>query len=99
LIWADTKDFTLFVAIYGQREPPAVTWHHEILRVEERPTIKRPNPNLQPGEEKVIISGAEGITVDSWIDLVYADGRAKTMQMGVDWYRPMPRVVEYGPSR
>lgn len=99
LIWADTKGFTLYLAIYGQRMPPQVTWHHEILHIEERPTIRRPNSSLAQGEEKVIIAGAEGITVESWIDLVYPGGETKTRNLGTDWYRPMARLIEYGPTR
>lgn len=99
MIWADTKGFTLYLAIYGQRAPPQVAWHHEILHLEERPTVRRPNSSLAPGEEKVIIAGAEGITVESWIELVYPNRETKTRNMGTDWYRPMPRLVEYGPPR
>lgn len=99
LIWADTSQFTLFVGIYGQRLPPEVTWHHEVLQLAERPVVRRYNPALDAGAELVIIAGAEGITVRSWIDLRYPNGEREVRQLGIDWYRPMPRVVEYGPTQ
>lgn len=98
IVWADVVDATLYVAFYGQRVPPCVSWHHEVLQVQERPEVRRPNPQLAPGEERVIIPGSEGITVKSWVVLRYSDGRVITRNLGIDWYRPMTRVVEYGPA-
>ncbi|NLY54163.1 MAG: hypothetical protein GX060_06070 [Firmicutes bacterium] len=97
VIWAAKEDATLYVAFYGQRKPPVVTWHHEVLQVQERPLVRRMNTELAPGEERVLIPGAEGIAVKSWVVVRYADGKSITRNLGVDWYRPMPRVVEYGP--
>ncbi|NLW17455.1 MAG: hypothetical protein GX033_07425 [Firmicutes bacterium] len=99
VIWAATVDNTLYVAFYGQRTPAQVIWHHEVLQVQERPVVRRPNPDLAPGEERVIIAGAEGIVVKSWLELHYADGRIAKRDLGVDWYRPMARIIEYGPAR
>lgn len=98
VVWAKTVDYTLYVAFYGQRVPPQVTWHHEVLQVQERPITRRLNPKLAPGEEQVVIPGSEGITVKSWLVLSYPDGRVVTRDLGIDWYRPMPRVVEHGPA-
>jgi vancomycin resistance protein VanW len=97
VIWADTVDYTLYVAFYGQRVPPDVVWHHEVLQVQERPVIRRFNPQLAPGEERIMIPGAEGIAVKSWVELRYPDGRTAKRDLGIDWYRPMARIIEYGP--
>lgn len=98
LVWAQAIDYTLYVAFYGQRTPPEVTWHHDVLQVQERPIIRRLNRQLARGEEKVVIPGSEGIAVKSWLELRYSDGRVVNRNLGIDWYRPMARVVEYGPK-
>ncbi|HBK85608.1 MAG TPA: hypothetical protein DDZ53_06215 [Firmicutes bacterium] len=99
VIWADVVGPTLYVAFYGQRVPPTVTWHHEILQLQERPVQRRLNSQLAVDEERVVIPGSEGIVVRSWTILRYPDGRVVTRDLGVDWYRPMERVIEHGPRR
>ena len=98
LVWAQTVDYTLYVAFYGQKVPPEVIWHHEVLQVQERPVIHRLNRQLNNGEKRVIIPGSEGVAVKSWLELRYSDGRVITRNLGIDWYRPMARVVEHGPQ-
>jgi len=98
VIWAAAIDRTVYVAFYGQRVPPEVTWHHEVLQVQERPVVRRFNPELAPGEERVVVPGSEGITVKSWVELRYPDGRSARRDLGIDWYRPMARIIEYGPA-
>lgn len=99
VIWSETIGVTLYVAFYGKKAPPEVTWHHEILQVQERPLIRRPNPQLGVGQEQIIIPGAEGIVVKSWLTLQFPDGSSQQKNLGIDWYRPMPRVIEHGPPR
>jgi hypothetical protein len=96
LIWAGTRENTLYIAFYGCRVPPQVTWHHEVLSREDYPTVYYYNPSLAEGQEQVIISGAEGLAVRSWLTLKYPDGTVQTRNLGVDYYRPMPRVVQRG---
>jgi len=96
IIWADTKGNTLYAAIYGSTRPPKVTWHHEILDRQKTRTIYRNNSNLQAGEEKVIIAGADGLTVRSWLTIEYSNGKSIKKELGIDHYKPMPRVVERG---
>lgn len=97
LIWADTKENTLYMAIYGKNHPPKVTWHHQIMNRQQFKTIYRLNALLKPGEEKVVIEGAEGMTVKNWLTIEDANGRKVRKDLGIDYYRPMLRVIEYGP--
>jgi hypothetical protein len=94
VIWANTEGDTLTIAIYGSTYPPKVTWHHELLSWQKRHTIYRNNTNLHPGEEQIIIPGADGVTVKSWLTIEYPDGTLITKDLGIDYYKPMPRVVE-----
>jgi vancomycin resistance protein VanW len=96
LIWADTKGNTLYIAIYGRRKPPKVIWHHEILSHKPARIFYRKNRNLRPGEERTIIPGADGVVVKSWLTVKYLDGRIENKNLGVDYYNPLPHVIEKG---
>lgn len=96
LLWADTAGQTLYMAAYGAAAPPQVTWHHRILAREKMPVVYRTNPALRAGEEKVTVPGEDGLTVKSWLSINYPDGESKTRDLGVDTYRPLPRVIERG---
>jgi vancomycin resistance protein VanW len=96
ILWADTNENTLYMAIYGRTKPPKVTWHHKILHRQITRTIYRCNRKLKPGEEKVVVPGADGLTVKSWLTIQYPDGRIVKKEMGIDYYRPLPNVVERG---
>ncbi|MGE5599081.1 MAG: VanW family protein, partial [Bacteroidota bacterium] len=98
LLWADTVGKTLYMAVYGRR-PPRVVWHHEILARQPARTVCRTNARLSPGTERMAQAGADGLTVRSWLTLIYPGGRTVTRNLGVDRYRPLPRLVERGPSR
>jgi vancomycin resistance protein VanW len=96
LIWADTKSNTLYMAIYGGTKPPKVTWHHKIFSRKPTRTFYRKNSNLRPGEEKTVIPGADGLVVKSWLTIKYSDGRTESKDLGVDYYNPLPHVIEKG---
>lgn len=98
VIWAGMVDQSLFLAVYGQYSPPQVEWQQEILHRQEPPVVRHPNPELAPGKERVIITGYPGVTVHTRIVVTYPDGRWEQRDLGVDSYRPLPRLVEYGPS-
>lgn len=98
MIWADTVGNTLYMAIYGRVTPPKVTWHHKITNKRDFPTYYRYNPKLKPGAQRVIIPGAEGLTVKSWITIQYNQEDIQTKNLSTDYYRPMPRVIERGRS-
>ncbi len=88
----------LIMAAYGSEQPPKVTWHHTVIKREEPPVLIKENRDLQPGEERVIRNGSEGMTVKSWIAITYADGREVRKDMGTSVYAPLARVVERGPA-
>ncbi|WP_170292002.1 VanW family protein [Heliobacterium mobile] len=94
VIWADTEDNTLYMGFYGSVNPPNVTWHHEILNRQQAPTVYRTNSTLNKGEEKVLVPGLEGLSVKSWLTIEYSDSKKVTKDLGMDYYQPMPRVVE-----
>ena len=85
---------TLTIAMYGSTAPPLVTWRHELLNWQKRPIVYRNNPNLLPGEEKIITSGADSVTVKSWLVIDGFDGTQTTRKMGTSYYSPLPRVIE-----
>jgi vancomycin resistance protein VanW len=96
LIWADTKENTLYMAIYGRTKSPKVIWHHKIMNRQGFNTIYRTNPSLKPGEEKVVSEGAEGMTVKNWLTIEGPGGINYRKNLGMDYYRPMMRVIERG---
>lgn len=96
LIWADTRGNTLYMAIYGRTKPPQITWRHEVLSRKPNRTFYRKNKSLKPGEEKTVIPGADGLVVKSGLTIKYQDGRTEYKNLGVDYYRPLPHVIEKG---
>lgn len=99
LLWADTAGQTLYMAAYGTAVPPQVTWHHRTLAKDKKPVIYRTNPALRAGEEKVAVPGEDGLKVESWLSIKYPDGESETKNLGVDTYRPLPRVIERGGTK
>jgi vancomycin resistance protein YoaR len=95
LIWADMVDDTLYIAFYGQKKPPLVTWRHETLSRSRFRTEMIFNPSLPPGTEKEIIPGQEGVVVRSWLTIETEDGKVTRRDLGTNRYQACPRVVEY----
>lgn len=94
LIWAQGVDNTLYVAFYGQSQPPQVEWHHEILYTSKAPKLYRFNQKLSPGEEKVIVEGMDGAGVKSWVTVTNTDGTTTVKQLSGSYYSPMPYIIE-----
>lgn len=97
LLWAGMRDTTLFVAVYGQYDPPVVEWFHEQSKRRTARPVRRKNPDLPPGEEHVVSEGYDGVTVRTWIVIQRPGQPEERRDMGVDTYRPLPGVIEYGP--
>lgn len=88
----------LTVAIWGQTPGPKVTVHHRILAKVRFPTIVETVSNLAPGTEKVVAPGQDGVTAETWLEIHRPDGVVRK-DLGIDRYRPSPRVIQRGPVR
>lgn len=97
VVWAELRDLTLFVGLYGSHEPPAVTWHHQVLARQEPWTLRPYNPDLGPGQERVVHEGFPGLTVRTWLTIEYPGKEPEQRDLGIDAYQPLPRIVERGP--
>jgi hypothetical protein len=84
IIWADTKENTLYMAFYGRTKPPKVTWHHKILNRQQFKTVYRYNSSLKPGQEKIVMEGAEGMTVKNWLTIEGQNGVKLKKELGID---------------
>ncbi|HEX2952540.1 MAG TPA: VanW family protein [Bacillota bacterium] len=96
LIWSEKLGNTLFIAFYGRKMPPQVKWRHEVLFRQKPPVIYHYNPKLRSRQKRVIQSGAESIRIKNWLEIYYQDGRTERKELGTDYYRPMPEIIEVG---
>lgn len=96
VIWSEVHNNTLFIALYGQYNPPIVEWYSEELGRNKTWTIERQNTSLPAGEVRVS-EGYDGITVRTWVNVHYPNLPMERRDLGVDYYRPMPGLLEYGP--
>lgn len=96
VIWAQTVDNTLHMAIYGQEKPPKVTWHHKTLKHIKYWDVYRNNPELPKKTQKVIIPGQDGFIVSTWLTIEYPDGKKETKKLWKDYYNPLPQLIEKG---
>ena len=94
LIWAKGIDNRLYMGIYGSEEPPEVEWQHNISNLVEAPRYYKENPQLKEGEEKVIVEGMDGATVESSLIIRDKNGEVKTKKLRSSYYIPMPYVIE-----
>jgi vancomycin resistance protein VanW len=95
LIWSQMVDDTLYMALYGQKQPPRVTWHHKTLSTSKFRTEVRYNPSLPLGTEKEITPGREGVVVQSWLTIETAEGKIIRRDLGISSYLASPRVIEH----
>ncbi len=94
LIWSELIGNRLYMAFYGVKKPPHITWSHEVKDITE-PSIKYvKNENLNPGEMKTIIQGLQGATVKSTITIEYRNGTISIKNMGISKYSPLPELIE-----
>ncbi|ATW24328.1 VanW family protein [Candidatus Formimonas warabiya] len=96
LIWAEMVDHTLFIAFYGRKISPEVTWQHQTIKKILYWKIYKYNKNLPKGSEKVVIPGQNGLIIRSFITIKYPDGKIEVKKMGKSYYDPMPEVIEKG---
>ncbi len=94
LIWAKGIENRLYIAFYGKKKPPKVEWQHNIWGTKKAPKEYKINPNLEEGEEKIIIEGMDGAKVDSYIIIEHSDGTVERKNFGISFYKPMPYLIE-----
>ncbi|MDA8346453.1 MAG: VanW family protein [Thermaerobacter sp.] len=86
----------LTAEFFGSRQPPDVRYRHQTLFETPFQTIRRADPQLPQGKEVVDAAGQGGVSVHTWLDRTWPDGRTETIDLGIDNYRPSPRLVRYG---
>lgn len=96
LIWTEAIDNILYIGFYGKSKPPKVFWHHEVLETKKTKKIYKENPKLAPGTKKLIVIGADGAKVKSWVTIEQVDGSVITKQLGRSFYLPLPYIYEEG---
>lgn len=94
LIWSRVVGNRLYIGFYGQNKPPQIKWNHKVINKLEAPEYTKLNPELKDGEERVIIKGIDGATVESTIEIKYESGKVETKDLGISHYNPMPRIIE-----
>ena len=99
IIWSQKVGHTVYMALYGTKKAPKVTWHHRVLKRHNYWTVERLNPALRPGEEKIAKPGQEGLIVRSWVTIEYSDGTKTSKKMGSSWYSASPCILEHGPKQ
>lgn len=94
LVWSKMIDNRLYIAFYGEKNPPQVIWNHEATNITVPPIKYIKNENLKPGEMVTILNGLEGATVKSTITITEKDGSVTIRNMGTSHYSPLPKVIE-----
>jgi len=97
LIAAQAGDRHYRVAIWGAVPGPHITVHHEILARYPFYTIRRTDPDLKPGTEKVLAPGQPGVKARTWLEIQTPHG-TEIRDLGTDIYRASPRIVLVGPG-
>lgn len=94
LIWAEGIENRLYMSLYGKEKPPNVEWGHKVLSRTQTSKYYITNPNLAKGEERIIVEGMDGTSVESWVTITYSDGKTETKNMGISQYWPKPYLIE-----
>ncbi|WP_173677062.1 VanW family protein [Sulfobacillus sp. hq2] len=97
LLSAQAGQRHLTVKIWGASAGPEIIVHHKTLQTYPYRTIVRYNSKLKPGEEKILAPGQPGVRVETWLEIKEPQG-TRTKVIGIDHYRPSPRIIEKGPS-
>ncbi|WP_158221690.1 G5 domain-containing protein [Corynebacterium sp. NML 120412] len=93
--WTRTQEPTNEVVLVGTQQAKAtdeVTWTVPL----PFPTTMRPNPDLQPGETKVVQEGANG--EETYTATFDAEGDQASHVESTKRTDPVERIVEYGPQ-
>lgn len=97
LITAEAAHRHFSVAVWGAEPGPEIVVKHQILAGYPFSTVTKFNARLKPGETVVVAPGQKGVKVKSWLEQKTPQGTV-IKNLGIDTYRPSPRVVEVGPK-
>lgn len=98
MITAAARDKLYRLAIWGRVPGPDIVVRHKILDVYPFRTIVRTDAALRPGARKVLAPGQQGVKAETWLEMKEADGSVITKNLGIDYYRPSPRIILVGPG-
>ncbi|HEY9060489.1 MAG TPA: VanW family protein [Pseudobacteroides sp.] len=97
MIWAQGIDNILYIGFYGTKEPPSISWCHEVLKKTPAQRVYKVNPSMPKGYEKVLIDGMDGAVIKSSLVIEQEDGTVTNKEMGISNYSPFPCIIEKGP--
>ncbi|MGC8490061.1 MAG: VanW family protein, partial [Clostridia bacterium] len=97
LIQASARDRHYHVTIWGKVPGPDIQVRHDVLATYQFHLIRRTDPQLKPGVEKVLAPGQNGVKARTWLE-VHQGRLVKRRDLGIDIYRPSPRIVLVGPG-
>lgn len=94
LIWAKLIDNRVYMGFYGKEKAPEITWEHETLSETETTTEYKSNPELEKGEENILVNGMDGKVVDSLVKIKDKNGKEEIKELGKSVYLPMTNLIE-----
>ncbi|MCL4521103.1 MAG: VanW family protein [Firmicutes bacterium] len=98
LITAQAQDRHLRIALWGSTPPPTIVVHHQVLQRYPFRTVVHYDPQLAPGQTKILSPGQDGVLVKTWLTIKTGDG-SEMKPLGTDRYRPSPRIIVHSPTR
>lgn len=94
LIWAELIDSRLYMAFYGQEKAPQVIWEHEQMSSTPASTEYLVNPELEDGEENILVEGIDGAVVRSKVKIIYDNGHIEERDLAISSYLPLNFLIE-----
>jgi vancomycin resistance protein YoaR len=99
LILTEVKEGRITVAILGETKPQnRYEIRTKILKKIPFTKEKTIDPQLPPGEQRLVQPGQKGYVVQSERLSHSENGEIKTEKLSIDHYRPQPEKVKVGPS-
>lgn len=97
LIQASASDRHYHVTIWGDVPGPNIEVRHEVLARYDFRTIRRTDPKLKPGQQEILFPGQPGVRARTWLE-IHRGSTVVRRDLGIDMYRPSPRIVLVGPG-
>ena len=97
VIRASARSRRYHLSIWGTVPGRRITVHHQVLATYPVRTIARVDPKLPRGAVQVLAPGQPGVKARTWLIEETPRGPV-TRDLGIDIYRPSPRIVITGPG-